>query len=318
MSRTHPRILLTGATGQIGRELLPALAPLGELVATARACAPGMAKCRTLDVTDFAAARQMVRDVQPDVIVNAAAYTAVDRAESEQEQAMTVNGIAPGVLAEEARRVDALLVHYSTDYVFDGHGTRPWREGDVPSPLSVYGKTKLAGEEAIRTSGARHLILRISWIYAAHGKNFVKTMLRLGGEQAELRIVDDQIGAPTPASLVAAATAHILRAAGASPETLPDRGCITHVACAGETSWRGFAEEIFRLARTAGVPIAAKRVAPITTAEYPTPARRPLNSRLDCTLVAERFGLRLPNWRAALAAEFPAILAQLSGRARRA
>ena len=319
MSRNHPRILLTGATGQVGRELLPALAPLGELVATARSRAPGTADWAVLDVTDVEALRKTVRDLQPDVIVNAAAYTAVDRAESEPNEALAANGIAPGVLADEARRIDAWLVHYSTDYVFDGRGARPWREEDAPAPLSVYGKTKLAGEEAIRASGARHLILRISWIYAAHGKNFVTTMLRLAAEKTELRVVDDQIGAPTPASLVAAATAHVLRTANGSPGALAaNRGGIIHLACAGETSWRGFAEEIFRLARVAGLPLAVKHVAPITTAEYPTPARRPLNSRLDCARAAARFGLRLSDWREALAAEFPAILAQLSDQASRA
>jgi dTDP-4-dehydrorhamnose reductase len=281
------------------------------LVATSRVPAPEAPHCRALDITDITAVRQMVRDVQPTVIVNPAAYTAVDRAESEPQQAMVANGTAPRVLAEEARRVDALLLHYSTDYVFDGHGTQPWRESDVPCPLSVYGKTKLAGEEAIRNSGARHIVLRISWIYAAHGKNFVKTMLRLGSEKAELKIVDDQIGAPTPASLVAAATADILRRAEGSPgDWASDRGGIVHLSSAGETSWRDFAEEIFRLARAASVPLEVARVVPIATAEFATAARRPLNSRLDCTRLDERFGLRLPDWRDALAAAFPAILAQ--------
>jgi len=314
--RSPLRILVVGATGQVGRELLGVLAPLGELIATARTPTNFTAAvpCRRLDVTDLDAVRRTVREVRPTVIVNAVAYTAVDFAESETELAMTINGVVPGVLAEEARRIDAAVVHYSTDYVFDGSGTRAWREEDRPHPLNAYGRTKLAGEEAIRASGAAHAILRISWIYAAHGQNFVKTMLKLGGERTELRVVDDQIGSPTPAALVAAATSHVLSQASESPAALlRERGGTIHVPCAGETSWHGFAEEIFRLARAAGLPLRVQRVVPITTADFPTPARRPHNSRLDGTLAAERFGLRLPDWRAALAAEFPAILSRRSG-----
>jgi dTDP-4-dehydrorhamnose reductase len=308
------RILVIGATGQVGRELLTALAPLGSVIATARV--PGRVSgdtpCRSLDVTDLDAVRATVREVRPTVIVNAAAYTAVDRAETEIDLATTINAIVPGILAEEARQLGCALVHYSTDYVFDGNGTRPWREDDTPSPLGAYGRTKLAGDAAVRATGVVHVILRISWIYAAHGQNFVKTMLKLAADRTELRVVADQCGAPTPASHVAAATARILAYAGSSPaDALREQGGTFHVPCAGETNWYEFAEEIFRQARRHGVPLKIERVLPIATADYPTPARRPHNSRLDGTRAFERFGLRLPDWRIALAAEFPAIAAAL-------
>lgn len=287
------------------------LSRLGPLVATARAPGQTAEAGATigLDVTDLAALRQVVRDVRPSIVINAAAYTAVDRAETEQDTASQVNGVVPGVLAEEARAIGAALVHFSTDYVFDGSGTRPWREDDLVGPLNMYGRTKLQGEEAIRASGAAHLILRISWIYAPHGANFVRTMLKRGRERAELRVVDDQIGAPTPASCVAAATAQIVARASAGPvEFFNEQGGTVHLPCAGETSWHGFAEEIFRLARAAGLPLIVEHVTPIPTSEYPTPARRPLNSRLDGARAAERFDVRLPDWRTALAAAFPAIV----------
>jgi dTDP-4-dehydrorhamnose reductase len=306
-----PRVLLVGATGQVGRELLRALAVVGPVFATARppGAFAGTAHPRILDVTDLDAVRRTVREVRPAIIVNAAAYTAVDRAESETDLAMLVNGIMPGVLAEEARAIGAALVHYSTDYVFDGSGTRPWREDDATNPLNVYGRTKLAGEMAIRAAGAAHIILRISWIYAAHGHNFVRTMLKLASERMELRVVADQVGGPTPAAVVAAATAEILRLAGGSPdEFFRERGGTFHLPVAGETSWHGFAEEIFRLARAAGLSLRVERVLPIATAEYQTSARRPLNSRLDGGRVRERFNIALPDWWAALATEFPAIV----------
>ena len=306
----RPRILLIGATGQVGRALLRTLPHVGTVVATARTSDKivGAASALALDVTDLAALRQVVRDLRPSIVVNAAAYTAVDRAETEQDAAALVNGVVPGVLAEEARAIGAALVHYSTDYVFDGSGTRPWREEDRPAPLNAYGRTKFAGEESIRASGAAHLILRISWIYAAHGANFVRSMLRLGGERSELRVVDDQIGAPTSAACVASATAQIVARAAAAPVKFFDKqGGTVHLASAGETSWHGFATEIIRQARAAGLPLAVEQIVPIPTNEYPTPARRPLNSRLDSTLAAERFDVRLPDWRSALAAAFPAI-----------
>jgi dTDP-4-dehydrorhamnose reductase len=305
-----PRILLIGASGQVGRELLRTLSRVGSLVATTRRAdeTTGPVATIALDVTNLTALRQVVRDVRPAIVINAAAYTAVDRAETEQDAAALVNGVVPGVLADEARSVGAALVHYSTDYVFDGSGTRPWREDDPPAPLNAYGRTKLAGEEAVRASGAAHLILRISWIYAAYGANFVRSMLRLGAERSELRVVDDQVGAPTSAACVAAATAQIVARSAATPvEYFHDHGGTIHLACAGETSWHGFATEIFRQARTAKLPIAVERIVPIPTSEYPTPARRPLNSRLDGARAAERFDVRLPDWRAALAAAFPAI-----------
>jgi dTDP-4-dehydrorhamnose reductase len=306
------RILLVGSTGQVGRELLTTLAPLGPITATARTPAngAGATNCVSLDVTDLEAVRHTVRNVRPTTIVNAAAYTAVDRAESEADLAHTINSLVPGVLAEEAQKLGAAVVHYSTDYVFDGSGTRPWREDDETNPLSTYGRTKLVGEDAIRTTGVAHLILRISWIYAPHGHNFVKTMLRLGTERTELRVVADQIGAPTSAARVAAATAHILGLAGASSAAyLREHGGTFHTPCTGETSWHGFATEIFGLVRAAGVSLRVEKVLPITTAEYPTPAQRPRNSRLDGTLARERFGLQMPDWRTALATEFPKILA---------
>ncbi|HEY1599119.1 MAG TPA: dTDP-4-dehydrorhamnose reductase [Pirellulales bacterium] len=317
------RILIIGSTGQVGRELLAALAPLGSVIATARApeLTRGVTPCRALDVTDLEAVRATVREVSPTVIVNAAAYTAVDRAETETELATIINAIVPGILADEARQLGCALVHYSTDYVFDGSGTRPWRENDTPHPLGAYGRTKLAGEAAVRAAGAAHVILRVSWIYAAHGQNFVKTMLKLAADRTELRVVADQCGAPTPASLVASATAHILKqsalqhGAGSPADAFRERGGTYHVPCAGETNWHEFAEEIFRQARIHNVPLKIERVLPIATADYPTPAQRPHNSRLDGTRAFEQFGLRLPDWRAALAAEFPAIAASFRGGA---
>lgn len=312
--RHSARLLLIGVTGQVGRALTSACVAWPEVIATARnpANAPAETRCLQLEVSDLDAVRTVVRDVRPTAIINAAAYTAVDRAESESEVAMTVNAGMPGVLAEEAERVGAALIHFSTDYVFDGSGTRPWREEDVTQPLSVYGRSKLAGEQAIRNSGAAHLILRISWIYAPRGQNFVRTMLKLGCERTELRVVADQCGAPTPASCVAQATAKILTQAGDSPaEFFQTRGGIVHLPCAGETTWHAFAEEVFRRARVAGVPLRVERVTPIATAEYPTPAVRPLNSRLDGTRAYEKFGVRLPDWKAALAAEFPHIVAAM-------
>ncbi len=317
MSNRHEpseRLLIVGATGQVGRALMSACSAWPEIFVTARnpVDAPATIRCLSLDAADVHAVRSVVREVRPTTIINAAAYTAVDRAESEPDLAMTVNAALPGVLAEEARRIAAAVIHYSTDYVFDGSGTRPWREDDAVGPLNAYGRSKLAGEQAIQASGAAHLILRISWIYAPQGQNFVRTMLRLGRERSELRVVADQWGAPTPAALVAQATAQVLAAAGNSPTTFfAEQGGIVHLPCAGETSWHGFAKEIFRLAKNAGLPLRVERVTPIATAEYPTPAARPLNSRLDGTRAKERYGIRLPDWKAALAAEFPQIVVAL-------
>lgn len=280
------RIVLTGANGQVGWELRRTLAVLGEVAAFTR---------EELDLTDLQALRQRLCALNPEVIVNAAAYTAVDAAESQQPAAARINAEAPGVMAEAARRRGALLVHYSTDYVFDGAKSTPYLEDDTPNPLNVYGRTKLDGERAIAAAGARHLIFRTSWVYAARGKNFLRTILRLAAEQAELRIVDDQRGAPTWARLVAEATAIAIARAFAREDI--DRVCGTyHLACAGAATWREFAEAI-----VAHAPLTTRpRIVPIETAEYPTPARRPGNSLLATDRVHAAFGVSLPHWRDAL------------------
>jgi dTDP-4-dehydrorhamnose reductase len=285
------KILLLGKNGQLGWELQRALAPLGELVALGRdggALAADFGHPETLAGT--------VRALRPDVIVNAAAYTAVDKAESEPEAAQAVNAQAPAVLAREAAALGAWLVHYGTDYVFDGSGDAP-RDEDAPTaPLSVYGRTKLEGEEAIRASGCRHLILRTSWVYAARGGNFIRTMLRLAAEREALSVIDDQIGAPTGAELLADVSAHALRAALAHPALAGTY----HAVAAGETSWYGYARFVIEWARAQGLPVkvAPQAVAAIPTSAYPTPARRPLNSRLSTRKLQQAFGLTLPHWQA--------------------
>lgn len=280
-------ILLTGVSGQVGWELRRTLAPLGRVVGL---------DSRALDLADETAIRRKVAEVRPRIIVNPAAYTAVDKAESEPERARLINAYAPGVLAAAARDCAAILVHYSTDYVFDGAKDAAYLEDDATRPLNVYGATKLAGEEAIRAAGVRHLILRTSWVYGARGGNFLLTMQRLMRERAELNIVADQIGAPTWSRLIAEATAQIL-AQCLSPARGADRPepwGTYHLTCAGETSWYGFAAAIAELGGH------ATRLKPIPTADYPTPARRPANSRLDNGRLARVFGLRLPHWREAL------------------
>jgi len=271
------RILLTGRNGQVGWEVQKALAPLGELTALGRA---------ELDLSDAGRLREAVREANPDVIVNAAAYTAVDKAESEREAAFAVNATAPGILAEEAKRNGALLVHYSTDYVFDGAKPVPYVEEDEPNPINVYGASKLAGERAIAGSGCRYLILRTSWVYGPRGSNFLLTILRVARERPELRVVDDQIGAPTSSRAIARATAQVLR---------PGAHGTYHLSAAGQVSWCGFARAI--LAR-AGV---ATAVVPIRSEDYPAAARRPRNSRLDCSRLRETFGVALAPWEAGLA-----------------
>ncbi len=307
-SRTaaRQRILLIGATGQIGGELLRSLRPLGEVVAPCRAPARGTP---ALDLSRPDGIRAAVRELRPQLIVNAAAYAAVDQAEAEIARAMVVNGIAPGILAEEALRLGAALVHYSTDYVFDGSGTRAWRENDPTGPLNAYGRSKLAGEVAIRATGAAHLILRTSWVHGVRGVNFVKTMLRLAAERASLKVVDDQIGAPTSAQVVAEVTARILAQAAADfVGWLRERGGLLHLACAGETNWHQFAVEIFRRAQLRGALAAAPDVRPVPSSGYPTAARRPANSRLDCRRLAERFGIVPPDWKTALEQTLEGIL----------
>ena len=266
------RLLLTGRHGQVGWELEPLLTRAGELVAFDR---------QGLDLSDPASIRARVREARPDVILNAAAYTAVDRAESEPEIALAINGTAPGVLAEEAKRLGALLVHYSTDYVFDGTKTEAYTEADAPNPLSVYGRSKLEGERAIQASGCRHLILRTSWVYAGRGHNFLLTMLRLGAERSELRVVDDQRGAPTWARDIADATVQLL--------TDPPNG-LFHLTATGVTTWHGFACEIMR---QSGLTPAIHR---IRSDEYATAARRPANSVLDATKLREATGIAIPLW----------------------
>ncbi|MDH3288396.1 MAG: dTDP-4-dehydrorhamnose reductase [Betaproteobacteria bacterium] len=284
------RILLTGKSGQVGWELQRTLAPLGEVVA--------------LDVqdVDFAspdAIREKVREIKPQILVNAAAYTAVDRAESEPDLAMKVNGVAPGVLAEEANRLDALLVHYSTDYVFDGTKNGPYTETDAPNPLSVYGRSKLAGDQAIQATGVPHYIFRTSWVYAARGQNFVRTMLRLGREQTALRIINDQVGAPTWAHFIAEATAQVLGQMIKNPDLMQDRTGIYNLTAAGAVSWFGFADAIFAEAK-ARLGMTPPKLIPITTAEYPLPARRPANSRLDTSKLTRVFGLTPAPWETVL------------------
>lgn len=282
------RILLTGPNGQIGWELQRTLSCMGEVVAL---------DSRAMNLADADAVRRTVREVAPNIIVNAAAYTAVDKAERESEPARVVNAVAPGILAEEAERLDALLVHYSTDYVFNGSGDRPWREDDVCDPLNVYGATKLEGERAIQATGCRHLIFRTSWVYGARGNNFLLTMRRLMRERPELKIVSDQVGVPTWCRDLAEATALILSQVTAPTNRL-DEGAswgMYHMTNAGETSWHGFADAIRMLDGTEA------RLLPIPSSDYPTPARRPLNSRLDNDKLKQTFGISLQDWRTALA-----------------
>lgn len=282
-----PKILLLGPNGQVGWELRRALAPLGRVIALGREH-DGLCG----DLTHPGELAGSVRMLRPDIIVNAAAHTAVDKAESEPALAELLNARAPATLAQLAAELGATLVHYSTDYVFDGSGEQPRDETAPTGPLSVYGRTKLAGEQAIQASGCRHLILRTSWVYAARGGNFAKTMLRLAGEREQLRVIADQIGAPTGAELIADVTAHALRALAQRPELAG----LYHLAADGQTSWHGYAEHVIAWARRHGQDLKVQTVEAIPTSAYPTPAQRPLNSRLDTTRLREAFGLQLPPW----------------------
>jgi dTDP-4-dehydrorhamnose reductase len=284
------KILLLGKNGQVGWELQRALAPLGTLVA----CDFDTPAPLTADFAQPESLAALVANVRPDVIVNAAAHTAVDKAESEPDLALALNGTAPAVLAREAAAVGAWLVHYSTDYVFDGDGHSPRSEDAPTGPLSVYGRTKLAGEQAIAASGCRHLTFRTSWVYAARGGNFAKTMLKLAAERDALNVIADQFGAPTSAELLADVTAHALRQAMANP----DLGGLYHCVAAGETTWHAYAQLVIEHARSLGVPlkVAPDAVHPIATSAYPTPARRPLNSRLDTSRLRRAFDLQMPTW----------------------
>lgn len=281
------RILLLGVEGQLGTELRRTVPPDAELIAPRQAEA---------DFTRLQELRALVRAARPQAILNAAAYTAVDRAESESALAHTINAEAPALLAEEATRHGAAIIHYSTDYVYGGDRAAPWTEGDVPAPCNVYGATKLAGDLAVLGAGARGVVLRTSWVYAAHGQNFVRTMLRLGRERDELRVVADQRGCPTWAHDLARASWTVL-GRGCTP------GGLFHCAGAGAVSWHGFAERIFALARQRplGADLRVRSVVPIATADYPTPARRPLQSELDCSRIAREHGVRMPEWADALA-----------------
>lgn len=285
-------IMLLGRHGQVGWELQRSLAPLGELVALDRHNTLADIGCG--DLNNLKDLRETVMRLRPDVIVNAAAHTAVDKAESEPELARALNATAPGVLAEAARSVGALLVHYSTDYVFDGSGNSPWTENAATGPLSVYGQTKLEGEQLIAASGVRHLIFRTSWVYSARGANFAKTMLRLGQEREQLTVIDDQFGAPTGAELIADVTPHAIR------QALQDETCCGtyHLAAAGETTWNGYARFVLETVRALKpeLSLKAQDVAPVLTSAFPTPAQRPLNSRLDTARLRSTFGLNLPHW----------------------
>ena len=277
------KILLTGKNGQVGFELQRALAPLGEIAAVDH---------QECDLSSPAAIRPLIAELKPQVIINPAAYTAVDKAESEPALAQAVNALAPGVLGEEAARLGALVIHYSTDYVFDGSGSTPFAEETPTAPLNVYGRSKLAGEQAIQAVGGRHLILRTSWVYGLRGKNFLLTMLRLAKEREELRVVADQIGAPTWSRLIAEATALAL----ARPT--PCTG-LYHLTSGGETSWHGFTAAILELSRDQRPR--EPRLSGIPASEYPLPAQRPHNSRLSCAKLARDAGIELPHWRDALA-----------------
>jgi len=305
-----PKILLTGKNGQVGHELSRMLPQIGDLIAVDRS---------SLDLSDPAQIRDVAHATRPTIIVNAAAYTAVDKAESEETLARAINGRAPAILAEEARKIGAALVHYSTDYVFDGTKNSPYVEEDAPNPQSVYGKTKLEGERAIRDSGVAHLIFRTAWVYAREGRNFLLTILKLATQREELRIVRDQIGAPTAAREIAVATTQILKQLTGNADRTASfanvRGTY-HMTAAGETSWFQFAEAILEEARavspdsawyraaTGGLPIITRRIIPITSAEYPTPARRPAYSVLSNERLTRAFHAQLLDWREQLRATF--------------
>lgn len=289
------KILLLGRTGQVGWELQRALSVLGEVVALDFDPAHNPQQLCG-DFTNLQGLVQTVHAVQPDVIVNAAAHTAVDKAESEPELARQINALAPAELAQAATKIGAWLVHYSTDYVFDGSGTQPWRELDATGPLSVYGQTKLEGEQAVATN-PRHLILRTSWVYAARGGNFAKTMLRLGKERESLSVIADQFGAPTSAELLADVTAHLIRTVLGQSQGQSLAG-LYHCVAGGETSWHGYASYVLEQARALGwaLKVGPDAVAAIPTSSYPTPAQRPLNSRLETGKLQSTFGLTLPPW----------------------
>jgi dTDP-4-dehydrorhamnose reductase len=294
------KVLLLGKGGQVGWELQRALAPLGELIAL------------DFDSTDYCGdfskpdeVASSIRRIRPDLIVNAAAHTAVDKAESEPEFARLLNATTPGAVAQEAAALGACMVHYSTDYVFDGSGDMPRDETAPVGPLSIYGQTKLEGEQLIQRSGCRHLIFRTSWVYAARGGNFAKTMLKLAAEREQLNIIDDQIGAPTGADLLADVTAHAIR----TLQSCPDVGGLYHCVAGGQTSWYEYAQFVFAQARVAGKVLKLQEAHAIRTCDYPTAAARPLNSRLNTQKLQSTFGLHLPDWKNGVARMLAEILA---------
>ena len=283
------KILLLGKNGQVGSELCAALAPLGEVIAYDR---------HDCDLSAPESLREKIKNLQPDVIVNAAAHTAVDKAESEPELAMTINGLAPGILAQEAKKLNALLVHYSTDYVFDGSKQTPYSEQDLPHPLNVYGETKLAGEEAICAHASRYLIFRTSWVYDAHRKNFLTTIKRLGGQRAELTIVEDQLGAPTWSREIAQTTARIISLYLNRSDQKQING-IYHLTAQGQTSWFGFAQAATKYGLFADLP-QPPNLRAISSAEFPTPAKRPMYSVMSNAKLLDQFGIQLPGWETSL------------------
>jgi dTDP-4-dehydrorhamnose reductase len=299
------RILVTGVTGQVGGALVPRLQHLGTILPLDEVA---------LDFTNLSGMAEILDRVAPDFIINPAAFTAVDKAEDEPEFADRVNAEAPAVLARWAKRHDVPLIHFSTDYVYDGHGDTPWREDDEARPLSVYGSSKLAGENEVRASGCCFLIVRTCWVYAAQGKNFLRTIARLAQERKELRIVADQIGAPTSAALIADAIVAMLKD---GPERFRNRrteaGGLVHVAASGQTSWHGFACAIIEGLRDRGVPLAVQDVPPISTDEYPTRAKRPHNSRLDLSRLQKIFSIEPPHWQEALAPELDEVAREIVG-----
>jgi dTDP-4-dehydrorhamnose reductase len=306
LGEARARILVTGGSGQVGGELVRSLAALGDIVAPSRT---------ELDLSDEASVRAIVRQIKPRWIVNPGAYTAVDRAESEPELAYAVNATAVRALGEEAKAIGAAVVHFSTDYVFDGQGATPYAEGDPVHPTSVYGASKLAGEQELARSGAAHLIFRTSWVYGATGKNFLLTILKAAGERDRLRVVADQHGAPTWSRDLARMTEHViercekLAAGGDLLEAVAQVGGVYHAAGAGETTWHGFAAEAVRQQAERTPEVRLAEIDPIATTEYPTPARRPANSRLDCRKLQETFGWSMMRWEESLRA----VLAELAG-----
>ncbi|HOX55515.1 MAG TPA: dTDP-4-dehydrorhamnose reductase [Candidatus Paceibacterota bacterium] len=288
MTAELPHILLVGKVGQVGWELRRTLAPLARVTGV---------DFPEIDLTKADSIRRWVRESRPNIVINAAAYTAVDKAESEPDKAMSINGVAPGILAEEAAKSRALLVHYSTDYVFDGTKTAPYIETDAPNPLGVYGRTKLAGDEAVRAVGGAHLIFRLCWVYGARGQNFLLTIMRLAREREKLRVVSDQAGCPTWSRMIAETTALALKQGLAARDWSAFTGTY-HLASSGITSWHGFAQAIVNLMPTDGRKCSS--VEAIPTAEYPTPARRPACSALACDKLVRTFGLRLPHWEESL------------------